>query len=68
MLCVGKFQPLNMYYRFFRNKSDDYFYLYKKKSGKLAFKTSFSLHHIYLYLFGQVENIYVNGFYVVEKI
>ena len=37
MLCVGKIQPLNMYYRFSQNKSDDYFYLYKK-SGKLSFK------------------------------
>ena len=46
-----------LYIIFFRNKSDDYFFICTSDILKLVFKTSFSVLNIHLYLCGQVENI-----------
>ena len=43
MLCVG-------------NRQIRLFMFVHKKSWKLTYKTGFSVHNIYLYLWGQVEN------------
>ena len=40
-MCVGNFKPLNMYLSFFRNKSDDYLYLYARL--KLVFRYTISI-------------------------
>ena len=48
------FQTLDTYLPFFRNKSDDYLFFVHQKSSKVAFKKSFSLLNIHLFV--QVEN------------
>ena len=56
LCCVGNFKPLDTYLSlFFRNKSDDYLYLYIRNQ-KFVFKTVFLVHNIHLYLYWQVEN------------
>ena len=66
MLYVGNFYSLWIsIFRFFSKQIRWLFIFVHNKSLKFAFKTSFSVHNIHLYLCGQVRIL--DGYCVVEK-